>query len=79
MNGRTNKWHSLAYPVILAVCALLLGAGKEAHAEVNASYLDPGSASYLFQMAIAGAFGALYAMRRVWCNWRTHEKNKSQH
>ena len=45
---------------------LVIRAGQDAHA----SYLDPGSASYFFQLAIAGACGALYALRRLWLKWR---------
>jgi len=31
-----------------------------------ASYLDPGSGSYLLQLFIAGALGALFALRLYW-------------
>ena len=31
-----------------------------------ASYLDPGSGSYLLQLLIAGALGALFALRLYW-------------
>jgi len=41
--------------------ALCLGTLTSAHA----SYIDAGSASYLFQLALAGAFGALYTWRKV--------------
>jgi hypothetical protein len=30
------------------------------------SYLDPGSGSYLLQLLIAGALGALFALRIYW-------------
>jgi len=30
------------------------------------SYLDPGSGSYLLQLLIAGALGALFALRLYW-------------
>ena len=31
-----------------------------------ARYLDPGSGSYLLQLLIAGALGALFALRLYW-------------
>lgn len=31
-----------------------------------AAYLDPGSGSYLLQLFIAGALGALFAIRHYW-------------
>ena len=31
-----------------------------------AGYLDPGSGSYLLQLLIAGALGALFALRHYW-------------
>ncbi len=31
-----------------------------------AAYLDPGSGSYLLQLLIAGALGALFALRLYW-------------
>ncbi len=31
-----------------------------------AHYLDPGSGSYLLQLLIAGALGALFALRLYW-------------
>lgn len=34
--------------------------GRPAH------YLDPGSGSYLLQLLIAGALGALFALRLYW-------------
>jgi hypothetical protein len=30
------------------------------------AYLDPGTGSYLLQLAIAGALGASYAVRHFW-------------
>jgi hypothetical protein len=30
------------------------------------AYLDPGTGSYLLQMALAGMLGAGYAVRRFW-------------
>ena len=33
--------------------------------QAQASYIDPGATSYLFQMAIAGVFGVLYTARQM--------------
>jgi len=30
------------------------------------AYIDPGTGSYLFQLAIAGVFAALYTIKRYW-------------
>jgi hypothetical protein len=30
------------------------------------AYLDPGTGSYLLQVTLAGALGALYAVRHMW-------------
>lgn len=30
------------------------------------AYIDPGTGSYLFQMAAAGLLGALFTLRRYW-------------
>jgi hypothetical protein len=35
------------------------------------AYLDPGTGSYLFQMAIAGLFGALFAVKQFWQQIKT--------
>ena len=45
---------------------LMLGAGLLAGAltPAHASYIDPGSAGFLFQLAIAGFMGGLYTVRR---------------
>lgn len=47
----------------------LFGEGRHALMEVTvrpANYLDPGSGSYLLQLLIAGALGALFALRLYW-------------
>jgi hypothetical protein len=36
------------------------------HAGLPLAYLDPGSGSYLIQLLIAGALGALLAIRLSW-------------
>lgn len=40
-----------------------------------ASYLDPGSGSYLLQLLIAGALGALFALRLYWSRVREFFSN----
>ena len=30
------------------------------------AYIDPGTGSYLFQLAVAGLFAALYTIKRYW-------------
>ncbi len=40
-----------------------------------ASYLDPGSGSYLLQLLIAGALGALFALRLYWSRVRQFFSN----
>ena len=45
----------------LAALALCIGAVTRA----QASYIDPGSAGYLFQLAIAGLFGLVYSLRMM--------------
>ncbi|MCH8876644.1 MAG: hypothetical protein IIA89_07445 [Chloroflexi bacterium] len=39
------------------------------------SYLDPGSGSYLLQLLIAGALGALFALRLYWSRVREFFSN----
>ena len=49
------------FTIVFLSGMLVLGALTCAHA----SYIDVGSASYLFQLAIAGVFGAIYSWRRA--------------
>lgn len=51
--------------MIFWVFASFLIAPLAAHA-----YLDPGTGSYLFQLIIAGALGASFAVRIFWRNIR---------
>jgi len=39
------------------------------------AYLDPGTGSYLLQLAIAGILGGLYAVKLFWKNIKTFLKN----
>jgi hypothetical protein len=34
--------------------------------QILAAYIDPGTGSYLLQMALAGLLGAGYTIRRFW-------------
>lgn len=51
----------------IALMAVLLAAFSIGRAS---AYIDAGSGSYLFQMAIAGLVGALYALKLFWKNVR---------
>jgi len=53
--------HATAFTTVALMMALTAGSVTSAHA----SYIDPGTTSYLFQMAIAGVFGLLYTARQV--------------
>jgi hypothetical protein len=46
--------------IILALCVLAFGEGS---AE---AYVDPGSASYLFQLLAGGVLGAIFLIRTYW-------------
>ena len=49
-------------PEVAILClALLLVSSRAAHA-----YIDAGSGTYLFQMAIAGIVGVLYTVKLSW-------------
>jgi hypothetical protein len=47
---------------ILLVVAVALAAS----AVPAAAYIDPGSGSYLFQLAIAALLGGMFLLRRFW-------------
>ena len=34
------------------------------------AYLDPGTGSYVLQLALAGIFGALYAAKHAWAQFK---------
>jgi hypothetical protein len=38
------------------------------------AYVDPGTGSFLFQLALAGLFGAAYAMKQAWSHFRDHAR-----
>lgn len=66
----TMKRHATLFTTTLLTVGMLCAFGQEA----SASYLDPGSGSYLFQMAIAGIFGALFTLREAITRWRAQRK-----
>ena len=39
------------------------------------AYLDPGTGSYILQVAIAGVLGGLYALKLFWKNIKTFFNN----
>ena len=47
--------------IVLPVVAAVLVTPTEAWA-----YVDPGTGSYLFQLAVAGALAGLYTLRMYW-------------
>lgn len=47
--------------IVLPVVAVVLVTPTEAWA-----YVDPGTGSYLFQLAVAGALAGLYTLRMYW-------------
>ena len=49
-----------------SVSTLLAALGFVERLLKPAAYLDPGSGSYLLQLLIAGALGALFALRLYW-------------
>ncbi|OPZ84476.1 MAG: hypothetical protein BWY76_01829 [bacterium ADurb.Bin429] len=61
-----KTWMSLLLSTLVCAAAFLAGSVQTAHAY----YLDPGSGSYLFQIAIAGALGGFFALRQVLGKWR---------
>lgn len=48
----------MAIPCGLLLVLILAGPAR--------AYLDPGSGSYLLQVALAGLFGALFALKLYW-------------
>jgi hypothetical protein len=38
------------------------------------AYLDPGTGSYVFQLALAGVLGAAYALKELWANLGQHAR-----
>ncbi|MGQ9730137.1 MAG: hypothetical protein ACUVX8_02600 [Candidatus Zipacnadales bacterium] len=55
-----RKFDELIFKIGMGVLTAL-GASGPAHA-----YIDPGTGSYLFQLAIAGLLSALFVIRLYW-------------
>ena len=56
-----NKATRLVFEGSMLSIGLSLAASSPAHA-----YLDPGTGSYALQIAVAGAFGAMYTVKVFW-------------
>ncbi|MHB9130716.1 MAG: hypothetical protein ACYDBB_06460 [Armatimonadota bacterium] len=54
-------WHGAASLITLFTLGLIIITGQDAHA-----YLDPGSGSYLIQLAVAALVGGMVALRHFW-------------
>lgn len=67
-----KKRTSLLVSVAVLALGLFAASGHDAHAY----YIDPGSGSYLFQMAIAGVLGGFYALRQMFGKWRTQSRKR---
>lgn len=62
LEHRAGRPASPTWPGIgTLVLVIVLMASVDAHA-----YIDPGTGSYLFQLAIAGLLAGAYAVRRYW-------------
>jgi hypothetical protein len=61
---------------LVSVAVLTLGLFAASGHEAHAYYIDPGSGSYLFQMAIAGVLGGFYAFRQAFGKWRPFTKKR---
>jgi len=61
--------HSLSAPppaIPSSELAILVALGVVALTVDLEAYIDPGTGSYLFQLAVAGLFAALYTIKRYW-------------
>jgi hypothetical protein len=65
---------SLGITTVMIIAALLIGSGREA----SASYLDPGSGSYLFQIAVAAILGGSFTLRQWFQRWRAARTRKDE-
>jgi hypothetical protein len=55
------------YITALTATVLLLGTSSAAHA-----YIDPGSGSYMLQMALAGILAVVFSLKMFWQRLRTN-------
>jgi hypothetical protein len=60
MKPAVSRIRTISGPAALAV-VILFATPSDAWA-----YIDPGTGSYLFQIAVAGLLGAAYTLRRYW-------------
>lgn len=63
------SWPNL-FSIALCTCGLLLLAAREA-----AAYIDPGTGSYLLQIALAALLGGLFAVKMFWRNVKAFLQN----
>ena len=54
---------------LLALVSTLIFCQTQAHA-----YIDPGTGSYLFQIALASIFGAIFAVKTFWAQIKEFAK-----
>jgi hydrogenase-4 membrane subunit HyfE len=54
------------FNMVLLIVAILVVAPQPAHA-----YIDPGSGSYVLQVALASLFGFLFVLKSSWVNLKT--------
>jgi hypothetical protein len=64
MHNHRNRSHGLPVFVLLAVAFFAV-------APLHA-YIDPGSASYVFQLVIGSALGALFVIRSYWAGLKSY-------
>jgi hypothetical protein len=58
---RADRTRAITFELGVVVLALILFFEADARA-----YVDPGTGSYLFQLAIAGGLAGIYTLRRYW-------------
>ncbi len=59
--ARAGRTRSITIELGVVIVALILLTEADALA-----YVDPGTGSYLFQLAIAGGLAGIYTLRRYW-------------
>ncbi len=72
-----QRWCASFSLILILLIGLLIASGQTAHA-----YLDPGSGSYLFQLAIGAVIGGLVTLRHFWTNikgWFTGHPRSKDH
>jgi hypothetical protein len=64
MHSQSNRSHG---PLVFVLLAVAFFAVAPLHA-----YIDPGSASYVFQLVIGSALGALFIVRSYWAGLKSY-------